>query len=507
MKKPALAAGVLALAVSQASAGTDTWFTPLTESTTVMAANDVNELTSPWTKPAELKVTNLMSMREAENSIGESIVRVSAGNVSSMIDMIWYDKDAKYIFLPHETPFGAGLSRYNVRKDVTEVLFAGDEGGAAGDWSNDFGAFDPSRVTPNETVWVAEEWAGTGRLVEYLDPFGDAPENPVVGEGEVDDNVRVLNAFPLVGHEGIGFSEVPQWKNKVVYYVDENNSGSIYKMVWNKRGDYSVGQTFVLQVLDFDGDPSLNWNENGDAPRTGKAKWVPFTDKNGNAVDAIQNDPFTEPFGGRPAADDVGGTPYGRPEDVEVGKLASGNEVLYFAATSEATVYSVEMLGSDYAMVREFASEADTMKNEGFDPTSATLSSPDNLAQDALGNIYIIEDNPNTTTVGATGGDVWFARDTDNDGVAESLDHMMSLGVNQSEATGMVFNPVKPNEFAIAVQHPASTDLENVPDGFGDAVWKVEIKKTPQNRKFLRDLRRANKAKRKQASRDGQSYK
>lgn len=100
------------------------------------------------------------------------------------------------------------------------------------------------------------------------------------------------------------------------------------------------------------------------------------------------------------------------------------------------------------------------------------MNSPDNLAVDALGNVYIIEDAPNGSDVG---GDVWFARDTDNDGVAESLDHFLSLQVNGSEATGMIFNPTAPSKFVVAVQHPNSTDIDNYPDGFGDAIWEFDI--------------------------------
>jgi len=100
------------------------------------------------------------------------------------------------------------------------------------------------------------------------------------------------------------------------------------------------------------------------------------------------------------------------------------------------------------------------------------LNAPDNLAQDAFGNIYIVEDAPNRSDVG---GDVWFARDTDNDGVAESIDHFMSMQVAGSESTGMIFHPAQPTKFVIAVQHPTSTDLSIVPDGFGDAVWEFEI--------------------------------
>ena len=131
--------------------------------------------------------------------------------------------------------------------------------------------------------------------------------------------------------------------------------------------------------------------------------------------------------------------------------------------------------------------KANGQKLEGFDPTTAVLNSPDNLAQDALGNIYVVEDAPNGDPVG---GDIWFARDTDNDGVAESLDHFMSIRADGSEATGLVFNPVDPTEFVIAVQHPDSTHLAVVPDGLGDAVWKFEISQIA-NQDFVTKLKLA----------------
>ena len=41
--------------------------------------------------------------------------------------------------------------------------------------------------------------------------------------------------------------------------------------------------------------------------------------------------------------------------------------------------------------------------------------------------------------------------------------------------TGMIFNPVNPTEFVVSVQHPDSTRLSQVPDGFGDALWTFDL--------------------------------
>ncbi|HEX9876002.1 MAG TPA: hypothetical protein VGC50_05050 [Gammaproteobacteria bacterium] len=157
---------------------------------------------------------------------------------------------------------------------------------------------------------------------------------------------------------------------------------------------------------------------------------------------------------------------------MEIGTLPNGNEILYIAVTSEHALISIEDLGGGKAVVRLFANR-ETPKNLGFLPTTGEIDSPDNVVKDALGNIYTVEDQPNSNDVG---GDVWFGRDTDNDGVAESLDHFMSLQVQGSESTGMIFHPTDPTRFLLVVMHPTSTDLEQVPDGFGDAVWEFDVK-------------------------------
>lgn len=460
-----LAAGAVLALAGAANAGTGPYFTPLTQSTAVAPPNHVNELSSPWQTPAGISQVKLTSMDEIEADIDQSVVRApGAGTSATMWDMIAFDPKGDYIFVPHESPYGAGVSRYDVEEDVSEVLFSGDNSGvrgADGTWASDYGAFDPSRFTPYGTVIAAEEWSGEGRVIEILNPYAD-PADIVIQEKD---------SFANVSHEGISFGVV---NHDTVYYIDEDNSGAIYKLVASDD-TFDAGQTFVLVVEDFAGDPSQNWNASVNAaePRTGWATWIAITDEQGNPL--TQQDPFVNAASfraGRIAADEAGGTPYGRPEDTEIAKLPNRNEVLYFAATSEAAVYSVEMVGRDHAIVRLFLSEDETPKNVGFLPTTGVLNSPDNLAQDALGNIYVIEDAPNGSDIG---GDIWFARDVDSDGVAESLDHFLSIQVSGAEATGMAFNPVLPTQFVVAVQHPSSTDLASVPDGHGDALWVFDL--------------------------------
>jgi hypothetical protein len=498
-----------------AYAGTNVWFTPLTESAPVVAPNALEELASPWVSPAGISQKNVMSLREVEDQVlspGQSIVRVPGqGTSASMFDMLAYDPSGNFLFIPHETPIGAGCTRVNLYDNSSEIIFAGDQQGAVGNWSNDFGAFDPCRWTPNGTLFLGEEWAGLGRIVEILNPLAPAAEI----------QFRVLESIANVSHEGINFSTKFE---DTLYFIDEFNSGSIYKFVMKNKGDYTVGQTFVLSVdafLSSGGVASKDYNQQAaGVVREGAATWLPLTDAVGNPLPGI-TDPFrdgrsTSPadptcFGGRPAADDAGATPYGRPEDVSVGKLANGNEVLYVAVTSENKVISIEILEqgpgkrhgnkhhdwkghgrpatpSGKAIVRTFVSEAGSPKNLGFAPTTGVLNSPDNLAMDALGNVYVIEDAPNGSPVG---GDIWFIRDTNNDGVAESLDHFLSIRVNGSEATGMIFNPKVPTEFSVAVQHPSSTNLAAVPSGLGDAVWMFNVSNI-SNQDFVKKLNKAD---------------
>lgn len=480
-----LAASAVLAGTGTAAAGTEPYFTPLTESAPVTAPNSPQETDAPWVTPAGISQMNLTSMREIEADANQSVVRApGTGRSASMWDMAAFDPTGRFVFNPHETPHTAGLSRYDRYEDTNTLLWKGDGLGAEGNWDNDYGAFDPATFTPNCTVFAAEEWSGEGRVIETLNPYAAAD----------DVEIRELQSIANVAHEGLRFNA----EGNVLYYVDEWRSGSIYKFVMYKKGDYTQGQTFVLSVDAYEGNPADYYSDESNVgqPRTGMASWVALTDDDGNALteaDPFKNGPTNDPRsnddtrGGRVAADEIGATPYGRPEDMEVGTLKNGNEVVYFAATSESTVYSIEELGGGKAMVRVLVN-AETPTNVGFAPTTGALNSPDNLAQDALGNIYVIEDAPNGSS---TGGDIWFVRDTNNDGEGESLDHFLSIRADGSEATGMIFNPRNPTQFVVNVQHPDSTDLDNVPNGFGDALWQFDVAEIAgaDNRRTVRKMR------------------
>jgi secreted PhoX family phosphatase len=140
------------------------------------------------------------------------------------------------------------------------------------------------------------------------------------------------------------------------------------------------------------------------------------------------------------------GTNFDRPEDMEIKTLKNGKQVLFVATTTNHKVFSIDLASN---RVKLFASR-DTLDMATGEPVGNAFTNPDNLAIDASGNIYIVEDQ--------NGGkqDTWFARDADGDGVAEAIGKWASLTTIGAEATGLYFDPFKPNVAYINVQHPAS---------------------------------------------------
>ncbi|MBL8437624.1 MAG: DUF839 domain-containing protein, partial [Zoogloeaceae bacterium] len=119
---------------------------------------------------------------------------------------------------------------------------------------------------------------------------------------------------------------------------------------------------------------------------------------------------------------------------------------LYVATTTNHKVFSIDLETNE---VKLFASR-NTMDMATGQIAGAAFTNPDNLAIDAKGNIYIVEDQPGGVE------DIWFAQDKDNDGVAEAIGKWASLSTKGAESTGLYFDKFEQNVAYINVQHPDS---------------------------------------------------
>lgn len=352
----------------------------------------------------------------------------------------------RYLFTPFESG-QAGIQRTDLETGETETLFIAEEPGDQVRW-------DASYWTPWGTyVTAEEEWCSAaagcttnpyGRFFELTNPL-TADSVTAGGEPAV---VEHRNVIPRVSHEGVQFD-----RDRNMYFVDELNGGSLYRYTsaasWGeirsgRAGYFDAGQTSVLRVGD------------GTTPNaTGAYTWVPITDEEGNALPGGLT--ITDPNGvtsvdGRNTTDLTAfkGTDYQRPEDLQL-QVRHGVERLYMATTTTNEVYVLDLAGRHISV---FADRATTdLATAG--PVGAALASPDNLAVDHDGNVYVVEDRN-----GGVDDDVWFARDLNLDGdlvdAGEGIGRWASNGTPGSEFTGLYFDPTDKRRAWVNIQHPDS---------------------------------------------------
>ena len=440
----ALAAGLLALS-SHALAANSLFstFTPLPAS----AGPNANE-SVPFTLSSPNFSQTILADRATQNT-------VSPGSNSGNWDMITANETGpqagRYLFMPYETATG-GVQRvdlwdtnYNTR--TVTIVSPGTQGFVAG---------DASRWTPWGSYLTGEESWGSnstkGRLFEVTDSTTAAAGSA---------NFVQRNVLPRVSHEGLAFDAA-----KSLYFIDELNGGSVYKYVSANpnasTGDqyFNAGQTFVLKV----GAGGQFEGNNGPAI-TGAASWVAITTAAGTptvdtfaAFKNLGGGSFA--MDGRAAADLVAGTGYNRPEDLELQDV-NGTQRLYFATTDSDTdatgsngtsrVYFLDLATNE---VKLFADSSSIDLATGL-AVGGGLRSSDNLAIDADGNIYIIEDRN-----GGVDNDIWFAKDINKDGdlldAGEGLGRWASNGTVGSENSGLYFDKFDPNKAYVNIQHPSS---------------------------------------------------
>ena len=427
LKKLSLAIG-LVLAGSSAFAGSASFdrFVPMT--------GDVGAGTLPESAPYKLASPHFSQMTIVARDPAQAH-RFDSGNYDMHTVNENGPEAGRFLFTVFETG-QAGIQRTDLRTMQTETIWHSPAASPALDSHR---SFDASRWTPWGTFLTAEEsWSDPagptsihGRLFEVVNPLA-APADIVIKHRDI---------LPRVSHEGLAFD-----KKNNLYFIDERNDSHIFKFTSaNPHADngddfFAAGQTFVLRV----GDGTVK-------EATGAATWIPLTDNNGVALPGAVV--VTDPNGltaidGRatPNLPAFLGTNFDRPEDLEIKTLKNGKQMLFVATTTNNKVFSIDLRND---VVKLFADQ-NTMDMATGQPVGSAFKSPDNLAIDADGNIYIVEDQP--------GGfeDTWFAKDDNNDGVAEAVGKWASLTTVGAEATGLYFDPFKSNTAYINVQHPAS---------------------------------------------------
>ena len=286
-------------------------------------------------------------------------------------------------------------------------------------------------------------------MFELKNPL-DAPgiTGPVTADSNDGADFVHQNVIPRTSHEGIQFDKAGN-----LYFIDELNGGNVYKytsaatLAHVKAGlaDYfAAGTTYVLRVGD------------GNTPNaTGAYEWVPFTDANGKGLPGALTITDANGVTSVDARNTTNlaafkGTDYQRPEDLQI-QTVKGREFLYMTTTTTNEVYRLDLQTNTISV---FANRSTTDLATGV-PVGSGLASPDNLAIDHDGNIYIIEDRN-----GGVDDDIWFAKDLNKDGdlndEGEGLARWASNGTLGSEFTGLYFDPQDKRRAWVNIQHPAS---------------------------------------------------
>ena len=355
-------------------------------------------------------------------------------------------RKGRYLFTVFESGT-SGVQRTDLMTGETDTIWKVLPGDTAS-------RFDPATWTPWGTVITGEENWGCGnglcgRLFELKNPLtAPAIYEPV--DATSNDGARMVqqNIIPRTSHEGMQFD-----RQGNLYFVDELNGGCFQKYtpaapywaVLAGRADYfAAGQSFVLRVGD------------GNTPNaTGSFQWVPLTDKWGKPLPGtvtVTDAKGVKSLDGRATADlpQFKCTDYQRPEDAQIQSI-HGREYLYVTTTSTHEVYRLDLQTNKVSV---FANR-NTIDLATGAPVGSALASPDNLAVDNDGNIYIVEDQP-----GGVSDDIWFARDLNKDGdlldPGEGIGRWATNGTVGSEFTGLYFDPFDGNRAWVHIQHPDS---------------------------------------------------
>src|SRR5262245_4269274 len=282
----------------------------------------------------------------------------------------------------------------------------------------DWERFDGIVWTPWNTILAAEEVNPSSRA----DP--DVPQATGGLVYEIDPETGVATVRPALGamaHEGIRVGS-----DGNVYEGEDDGPGHVFKFVPDIKGDLSSGQLYALKITNDVGD------------RTGDAVWVPL-DRN-----AVQVDANTEAIA-------KGATGYSAVEDLEIGSSTGddhrGNHTLFVAVSGEDRILAVDLNGHGSADVVV----SDYVRKGVNAP--ADFDSPDNVALDRAGNLYITEDPGGSAPSKTLGDDVWFAPFNQQSGAqALPIQRFFSITDCNAEPSGLYMS-ISNRTLFVSLQH------------------------------------------------------
>jgi secreted PhoX family phosphatase len=357
---------------------------------------------------------------------------------------------------------GGGVDIMTIHYDSTQKLWQVDSSR-----KTDFGSLRPlhtgvncsGMVTPWETMVSCEE-LNMNTLADDLpqvaldalggrDQNGDGhwdigwcfevdPERSKVVDYDNDGQEDKIWGLGNMAHENIS----KPVGDSVVYYGEDNSSGEqtsyIYKFVMDQPQDFGAGDLYVLALDTANIAPGQAW----------KGHWVQVPNKTPQERHQVI-EWVTDSV---PKAWNVP-----RVEDTEFNFRDS---MVYFASTQQDRIWRYKDHGDSVSAINVYVENKDYQAQTPAGGTEDVFfSSPDNLAFDDKGNLYILQD----------GGEshVWMIGKDHT--LADPDFNVFASFPFESESTGITFSPDYRFMF-ISAQHPSQTNQAVQQDATGEMV-------------------------------------
>lgn len=309
----------------------------------------------------------------------------------------------------------ADFSRFNCNVTIPGVLES-----PAGTIANCSGG-----VTPWGTVVTSEESDEVPQFIcsyNGYKTFGWNVEiNPVTGKPadyDNDGNPDKVWAMGCMKHENVAFAN----DSLTVYQGEDNSSaGYVFKFIMDTKANLGSGKLYALKL-------ASNWTT------TGQGQWI-----------LIPNTSKAERNGVTAAANSAGATKFDRVEDVEIGPDGK----IYFTSTGQNLVFRFNDNDSTVSNFEIFVDNTTFPIVTSTGTVQALFSSPDNLAFDNQGNLWINQD----------GGENYFWVVGPTHTTATPDIRIFANTPDGCETTGTHFSP-DGNYMFVSVQHPEENNSQ-----------------------------------------------